>query len=185
MPASCWQYAGMTQAEDQHELDLGAVFAALERPLALVDSPERRAEIRRFIEAARIHLERAIFDLLSKIVESINEASGANAHLRYEGGVLRLVVESREPPEPEAEPIFTADVDMEKVTIRLPKDLKDLIDQAANLRGSSANAWYIQELGRSIARFIREEARREDVQRRPGRHPWRPGGSLRGFVGED
>jgi len=175
----------MTQADRQQDIDLNAVFDALQRPLALIDSPERRAEIERYVEAARIHLERAIFDLLSRIVESINEASGANAHLRYEAGVLRLVVESREAPEAEGEPIFAADADMEKVTIRLPKDLKDLIDQAASLRGSSANAWYIRELGRTVARFVRDEAQREDDLRRPGRHRWRPGGSLRGFVGED
>ena len=36
----------MTQAQrQQREIDLSTVFEALERPLALIDSPERRADM--------------------------------------------------------------------------------------------------------------------------------------------
>ena len=41
---------------------------------------------------------------------------------------------------------------MEKVTVRLPEDLKDLIDRLARQEGFSANNWYIRELARATAR---------------------------------
>jgi uncharacterized protein (DUF1778 family) len=70
---------------------------------------------------------------------------------------------------------------MEKVTIRIPSELKDLISQAANLRGISVNNWYVRELGRTISRQVREQVREE--QRRE-RHERRQSRGLRGFVGD-
>ncbi len=181
----------MTQAQrQQQQIDLAQVFEALARPLGLVDSPERRADLQRYIDSARIHLERAVFDLLSSVVNTFNDAgTGARGRLEYEGGVLNLVVEPTE-DEASAEPEqpFSIEGDMEKVTIRIPADLKELIDRAASVRGVSVNRFYIGELARSISRQVREQVR-EDVReaRREGRHERRHGGgsSLRGYVGED
>ena len=176
-----------SQGQQEHPLDLSAVFEALDRPLALIDSPERRAEIERYLQTARIHLERAILDLIAGVLQAVNAANGGvRVRLQYEAGAPSIVVEAAEAGAAnEQEPVFTVEGDVEKVTIRLPKELKELIDQAASLGGRSANAWYIRELGRSVSRFVRDEARREDDQRRHGRRGWRPGGSLRGFVGDD
>jgi hypothetical protein len=175
----------MTQAQSQQrEIDLAPVFAALERPLALVDNPERRSDMQRFVEAARVHLERAIFDLLSEVTTAVNEAgAGARARLEYQGGKLFLVVQPAVEEEnggPQ-EPLFSVEGDMEKVTIRIPSELKDLISQAANLRGISVNNWYVRELGRTISRQVREQVREE--QRRE-RHERRQSRGLRGFVGD-
>jgi len=180
----------MTQAQrQQREIDLKAVFEALERPLALVDSPERQSDIRRYIEAARVHLERSIFDLLSGAVQAVNESGGGvRSHLEYQAGVLHHVVEpagEESGSDAEAEPLFSIEGDVEKVTIRIPAELKDLISQAANLRGTSVNTWYVRELARTISRQVRDQIRdqaRDEVRNRRGER--RRGSSLRGFVGE-
>ena len=179
----------MTQAQSQHrEIDLAKVFEALDRPLGLVDSPERRGDIQRYLESARVHLERAVFDLLSEAVSAVNEAGGGlKARLEYRGGVLDLVVEAvGEEGSPEPERAFSIEGDMEKVTIRIPAELRDLINQAANVRGVSMNAWYVRELARSISRQVRGQVREEmRGTRREQRGRGGGGRSLHGFVGED
>ncbi|HLF70945.1 MAG TPA: Arc family DNA-binding protein [Dehalococcoidia bacterium] len=168
----------MTQAQTRHELDLTPLFQALVTPLGLIDSPERRQEIERYFDAARIHLERAVFDLLDTSLRAINEATpGANVRLQYEAGKPVLVIDpvaaTEEASESETEPVFTVEGDMEKVTIRLPRELKDLIDQAANLSGRSANSWYIRHLAWAIRDSIRQTNRgpRRDRGPRWGHQP--------------
>ena len=163
---------------------MSAVFEALERPLGLVEDPERRAAFQRYLESARVHLERAVFDLLSGAVEAVNEAGGTmRALLEYRAGALYLVVEpAAEEVAAEPERPFAPGDEVEKVTIRIPAELKDLISQAANLRGVSANPWYVRELARAvrdISRQIRGDERRQEREERQGRR-----GSLRGFVGD-
>ncbi|HWO73241.1 MAG TPA: Arc family DNA-binding protein [Dehalococcoidia bacterium] len=169
----------MTQADDrQHAIDLDSIFAALAEPLALIDSPERRAEVERYLQAARVHLERAVFVLLSQLVDAVNAAGGRKARLQYEGGRLRLAFDAAaqaEPDAPEADAFFSVEGDMEKVTIRLPKELKELIDQAATHAGRSANSWYIRELARAIARHARGFQR----------HGWPGGPSDAADIGAD
>jgi hypothetical protein len=177
----------MTQAQrQQKEINLDNVFQALERPLGLIDNPERRNDMQRYVESARIHLERAIFDVLSDITATVNEAgTGARARLEYQGGKLYLVVEGtvEEESAQEAERLFSVEGDVEKVTIRLPSELKDLISQAANLRGVSVNNWYVRELARTISRQVRDQVREEQRRnRREERHGSR---GLHGFVGRD
>jgi len=194
----------MTQADDrQHAIDLDSIFAALDQPLALIDNPDRRAEVERYLQAARVHLERAAFVLLSQLVDAMNANGGRKARLQYEGGGLRLAFDAAAQAEadaPEADAFFSVEGDMEKVTIRLPKDLKELIDQAATYAGRSANSWYIRELARAIARHARDFQRHgwpgfppgpEDMRGdAPGPSPaWqgrrRFGRRLKGFVGDE
>lgn len=186
MPSVCWQNAGMTQAQrQQKEINLNSVFEALEQPLGLIDSPERRSDMQRYVEAAKIHLERAIFDVLSEMATAVNEAgTGARVRLEYQAGKLYLVVEgtTEEEASPEPERLFSVEGDVEKVTIRLPTELKDLISQAANLRGVSLNNWYVRELARTISRQVRDQVREEQRRSRRGDRQNR---GLRGFVGED
>jgi len=177
----------MTQAQrQQREIELKSVFEALERPLGLIDNAERRADMQRYVEAARIHLERAIFDVLSDVTSAVNDAgAGARARLEYQGGKLFLVVEAVQEAEsgPEAEPLFSVEGDVEKVTIRLPGELKELISQAANLRGMSVNTWYVRELARTISRQVRDQVREGQREARQERRRGNRG--LRGFVGRE
>lgn len=175
----------MTAEQRHSEIDFGPLLAGLEQPLALISDPQRREELQAYINAARPHVERAAFDVLSQAVAAFNDANpDQRARLEYSNGALYVAVEAA--PEPEPETSFS-DGDQEKVTLRLPKELKELIDLAAGRHGMSANNWYVRELSRTIARQVREsvrEATREERResRRRGYYRGR-GGSLRGFVG--
>ncbi|HLF80113.1 MAG TPA: hypothetical protein VJB57_21745 [Dehalococcoidia bacterium] len=140
----------MTSGTQQTELNLDGVFSALRKPLDLVDSPDRRADFERFIDAARVHQERAIFDLLDQVATVVNEA-GTNAHvkLEYQAGRLNLAVQTAEAEE--SGPVFSSEDAVERVTIRLPAELKTSIDAAAVASGTSINTWYVRTLARALA----------------------------------
>ena len=172
----------MTAESQRKRIELDRIIAALEQPLVLIENPERRAEIERYIALARAQLERAVFALLSEVVVAIDAPGGdKRARLVYEDGALHLVVEPVEPREPEgSEPSF-GEGHPEKVTIRIAKELKDLIDRASSFQGLSANRWYIRELSRVAARYAREQVMDQFAGKRRGnRGRW---GSLKGFVG--
>ena len=177
----------MTSNNPSTEIDLGPLLAGLEQPLQLIGDAETRERLQAYINAARPQVERAAFDVLSQVVNAFNDANPEQrARLEYANGALHVRVEAAQDGEPE--PSFS-DSDLEKVTLRLPKELKELIDMAAGRHGISANNWYVRELSRTIARHVREsmrESAREERHegRRRGFYRGR-GGGLQGFVGGD
>ena len=184
----CRHYDGtMTSEPRRTEIDLGPLLAGLEQPLQLISDADTRDRLQAYINAARPQVERAAFDVLSQAVNAFNDANPEQrAHLEYGDGALHVRMEAASDSEPA--PAFD-DSDLEKVTLRLPKELKELIDMAAGRHGISANNWYVRELSRTIARQVHNamrEAGREDRRdgRRRGFYRGR-GGSLQGFVGGD
>jgi hypothetical protein len=161
-------------------LDLSGLLAGLEQPLQLIDSPQRRQELQAYVGAARPHVERAAFDLLSQAVAAFNDANReTQARLEYDAAGLHLAVEAAGGAAPEAS---FSDSDPERVTLRLPKDLKELIDSLASRHGMSANNWYVRELSRIIGRQAGESIREE---MRAGRRGYRGRSSrLKGYVGD-
>jgi hypothetical protein len=177
----------MTANNRRTNIDFAPLLAALEQPLQLVGESQLREQIQAYIGAAGPHVERAAFDLLSQAVSAVNDANpDQRARLEYADGKLFVSVE----PAPDAEPETSFnDSDLEKVTLRLPRELKELIDMAAGRHGISANNWYVRELSRTIARGVRDSLRESTGEgrrqgRRRGFYRGR-GGSLRGFVGGD
>jgi hypothetical protein len=173
--------------EQRHiAINIAPILQAFEQPLALVDDPERRGDFQRLLEMARFAVERSLFDAFSQAATVVNESQGdVRARLEYLNGTLNFVVEPATPERSEDGPAQAPFIegDPEKVTIRIPKELKDLIDRAANFQGLSANSWYIRELSRTIARAAREHAMEERSERRRSNRTRR--GSLHGFVGPD
>jgi hypothetical protein len=166
-------------SERRTSLDLAGLAAGIEQPLSLIDNPQRRAELQAFVNAARPHIERAAFDLLSQAVAAFNDAvPDQRARLEYDAGALRLAIEPRSAPH--GEPAFD-EGEPERVTLRLPKELKDLIDGLASRGGMSANNWYVRELSRVIGRHLGDELRFEVRGQRRGYRGRRS--SLKGFVG--
>src|SRR5688572_2152494 len=171
-------------AQRRTRLDLDSLLTGLEQPLQLIDNPQRRQELQAYVSAARPQVERAAFDLISAAVAAFNDATQeAQAKLEYDMTGLHLVVEPRkEGPTPEAS---FSDSDPERVTLRLPKELKDLIDSLASRHGMSSNNWYVRELSRVIGRSLGDSVRddlRDDM--RSGRRGYRARSSkLKGFVG--
>jgi hypothetical protein len=174
------------------EFKTESVFEALKSPLGLVEDPERRQAFERYVEAARYPLERAVFDLLSQLVTAADEQVADRYHLRlsYTPGALKLDVE----PVPGAAddatagdvPDWSADGETEKITIRIPAELKDLATQAAASAGVSANSWFV----RAMARAVRAMDERPEAPRPPWppepprpREPSKQGKKLQGWYG--
>jgi predicted HicB family RNase H-like nuclease len=146
----------MTTVQSHHAIQTNEVFDALKGPLALIDDPQRREDMQRFVDTARVHQERAVFDLISDIVARVNESSGdTKVRLEYQAREFRLTVDANQPAEDTSDPLTRMDGDLDKVTIRLPKALKDLIDTVAADRGVSLNSWYVRTLARGVAHQTR------------------------------
>jgi hypothetical protein len=163
-------------------IDLSPLFSALEQPLAFIDAPEKRAELQLYLGGVRLHLERALYECLSRLAEAVDSSDAAlGAHLEYRSEGPRLVLELQGEAEAPADGLPFVEGDLEKVTIRLPHDLKETVDRLANQLGLSANSWYIRELARTIARQMRgEDGDGEPPERRPRGNRR---SSLKGFVG--
>lgn len=166
------------------EIRTEPVFDALKQPLALVESDERRRAIETYVEAARLPLERAVFDLMSQVAQAVDEKVGAHYRVRlaYRPGGLAVEVDERTGNGEEAQ-YSAMEGDVEKITIRIPAELKDLAQQAASRAGTSANTWFIKALARAV--------RNIDVQTTPtaewheGRRRHGRGSRLSGWVGGD
>jgi len=171
------------------ELRTEPLFDALKQPLALIESDDRRRQIETYIEAARIPLERAVHDLMSQLATSVDEQVTAHYRVRlaYQPGGLSVEVDKKAPANGEEQPFSTAEGDVEKITIRIPAELKDLAQQAASRAGTSANTWFVKALARAV-RNIEVQTAPPPPQRgwREERRP--PGGRgsrLSGWVGGD
>lgn len=165
------------------ELPTEPVFDALKQPLGLIDNDERRRQVETYIEAARVPVERAVHDLMSQLVQAVDEQIGEHYRIRlsYRPGGLGLEIEEKVQDGDEAR--WTAlEGDIEKITIRLPAELKDLATQAAASAGTSANSWFIKALARATRSMDAAPRRhqREHSQERRGR-----GDRFSGWIGED
>jgi hypothetical protein len=160
-----------------------AVFDAFKQPLALIEDDERRRAIERYLEAARTPVERAVFDVLSELVQSLDErvAEHYRVRLAYRPGGLALEVEERV-QNGEQEQWSALEGDVEKITIRIPAELKELATQAAARAGTSANTWFVKALGRALRNIEVQSAQPPPSWRRERRGQ---GSRLSGWVGGD
>ena len=169
------------------ELNTEPVFDALKQPLALIESDERRRSIETYVEAARTPLERAVFDLMSQLAQAVDEKVAAHYRVRlaYRPGGLSVEVDEKTGNGEEAQ-YSSLEGDVEKITIRIPAELKDLAQQAASKAGTSANTWFVKALARAV--------RNIDVQTAPPppprfgreeRHGPSRGSRLSGWIGGD
>lgn len=161
------------------EFTTESIFQALKSPLAVVDSPERRTQLEDYVEAARLPLERSVFDLLSNFAEAVDAevSSHYQVTLSYRPGVLDLQVRASEPAEQPEETWSLAEGEVEKITLRIPAELKDLASEAAARSGLSVNSWFV----RVLARALRRAEEPEERHRRRGRR----GRRLTGWVGPE
>lgn len=128
------------------------VFDALKATLNVVENAERRKQLENFIDAARLSLERSVFDLLSRFADDVNGQVSAHYDVRlsYRPGVLELDVRPREPGEPAGEAWSMAEGEVEKITLRIPAELKELATEAAAKAGLSVNTWFVRVLARAV-----------------------------------
>ena len=172
------------------ELTTESVFAALKSLLGVVDNPERRKQLEDYVEACRLPLDRAVSDLISQVADSVNtEVSGHyEVTLGYRPNALTLEVRAREPGEAPEEAFSMAEGDVEKITLRIPAELKELATEAAGRASLSVNAWFIRVLARALRTSEASEPPLDDEDRgRHRRHGRGPGGGKRlsGWVGPE
>ena len=119
------------------------IFEALKVPLGVIDNPERQQQIKDYIEAARVNVERSVFDLLAQFAEAVNEEVSAHYEvtLNYKPGVLDLDVKRREAREPDDAGWSMADGEVEKITIRLPAEPQERAAEAAKPGSTCAQMW--------------------------------------------
>ena len=154
---------------------------ALEQALELVEEPERRAALERFLRAARPYLEEALRGLLVEAAEAVNQATEG----RYEAMVVsdsqgtRLEIAPRAEAEKAAEgPWPFSQEDVDRITLRLPGELKEMIARMAEEAGLSVNLWINQALARQFG------AGQPAGEGHPGRHR-RRGRRMHGWVGPE
>ncbi|MEX2246387.1 MAG: hypothetical protein WEC75_06845 [Dehalococcoidia bacterium] len=164
------------------ELRTEPVFDALKQPLSLIESDERRRAIEAYIEAARIPLERAVHDLMSQLAQTVDEHVSEHYRVRlsYRPGGLTVEVDGKAQNGEETR-WSTLEGDVEKITIRIPAELKDLATQAAAQAGTSANTWFVKALARALRNMdAHGSSRNEWRDERRGR-----GSRLSGWMGGD
>lgn len=166
------------------ELRIQSLLDALKQPLALIDNDERRRQIETYLDAAQVQLERAANDLMSQMAQAIDEQVQDHYRIRlaYRPGGLAIEVEEKVGDGDEAR-WTTLEGDVEKITIRIPAELKDLATQAAQRAGTSANSWFVKALARSIRSS--ESSAPPTHWKHESRHPGRSGSRLTGWVGGD
>jgi predicted HicB family RNase H-like nuclease len=124
-------------------------------PIALMDDKSRET-VEAFIATARVHQERAIIDVLSELTAIVNaDATDTAIHLEYESKQLVLAIDHFNTAE--TDELARMNGDPEKITIRLPAQLKEGIDQAANARGVSLNTWCLWTLATALSRHQRRQ----------------------------
>ena len=177
--AKCQYYAGVMPDKNSIEIpvDIAAIKLALQQPLAFVDAAERRSAVQAYLEGASFYLERALIQFMSSVAADLNNQADLVARVEYRQEAPCLVIERR--GEGLDESAAFVEGDLEKITIRVPRDLKSMIDRLASGEGLSANSWYIRELARTISRFSRDLQHEETRQGRRGNRS----SSLKGFVG--
>ena len=159
------------------------IFEALKSPLGMIDDPQRQQQIQDYIDAARANLERSVFDLLSEFADAVNDEVSAHYEvaLNYKPGVLDLSVRAREASEIDEETFSMGDGEVEKVTIRVPAELKELAAEAAKKASLSANSWFVRQLARSVRNADVDVTVERSERRHRGRRKGR-GGKLTGWV---
>lgn len=170
------------------QISTDTVFDALRQPLALIEDQERRQAFERYVDAARVPLERAVFDLLSAVVDDINAAvkDRYEVRLNYRSGGLSLDVHPVAAAQEERpDTVWTlGEGEVEKITIRIPAELKDLIVQASARAGTSLNSWFVRTLAQAL-RDIERAAQQPppNAPHPPHEGPGRKGSRLSGWVG--
>jgi hypothetical protein len=168
------------------ELNTQPVFDALKQPLALIESDERRRGFETYIEAARTPLERAVYDLMSQLAQAVDDKVAAHYRVRlaYRPGGLAVEVDEKAGSGEEAQ-YSSLEGDVEKITIRIPAELKDLAQQAASKAGTSANTWFVKALARAVRNIEVQTAPPPPGFGREGRRGPGRGSRLSGWIGGD
>ncbi len=160
-------------------IDTSPIFEAFQATLALV-SDEERQRLERILSASQDSVQRALLDLLRGVADEVNSGSGDQVHAEVGFGAdgPEFKVSAAPPAEEGAAIEFQFDTgEIERLTLRLPSELKELAALAAEQHGVSLNTWLTRLVSREASR------RSEAPGRRSRRRDRGPGQSLKGWIG--
>ncbi len=137
------------------------VMEAFDDALKLVEDEAQRERFRRVVSAARTSVERSVHDLIAEVVADLDEAlrGYVQVDLRYQASGLSVEVNPRPAAELAEEEETSLAGEFERLTLRLPSELKDRATAAAAEAGLSLNSWLVRTVARSLTQSLRESAR--------------------------
>ncbi|MBM4411609.1 MAG: toxin-antitoxin system HicB family antitoxin [Chloroflexi bacterium] len=162
-------------------IEIAPILEAFDDAIALVEDPEQRARLQRVLRAAAPAVESAATGIVRAMAAEVNEVAGGAVHAEVVHGAdgPELRVEARSPMEPSSTaPDLEFDAsEIERLTLRLPSELKEIAAIAAQQAGVSLNAW--------LTRVVSQEAgrRRGRAGRGTGRSDHGVSQTLKGWIG--
>jgi hypothetical protein len=105
---------------------------------------------RRLTQALGSSLHLRLLDVVSEAALALSGSVPGRIEVRLAGRDPELVyIEEEEQPEP-AQATSADDAFSARITLRLPEGLKAQLEVAANLEGTSVNAWIVRALQRGL-----------------------------------
>ena len=146
--------------------DLRRIAEAQKKALALVENPEKREALDRFLESSGPLVESATRDALHELVEEMNAQLAPHARVRLvqEGSKLLPEVVSLAEEISKGRAVVIDSDSISKVLVRMPSEVKSMAAEAAQKAGTSLNSWTVAVLERAVAN-LRER------QQRAGQRP--------------
>ena len=163
-------------------IEIGPILEAFDDALALIEDGEQRARLQRVLRAAAPAVENAAIGIVRAAAAEVNEVSGGavRAEVVHSAEGPELRVEALSPMEPSSTaPDLEFDAsEIERLTLRLPSELKEVAAIAAEQAGVSLNAWLTRVVSQEAGRRGRSGRGRDFGH---GEH----GGSqtLKGWIG--
>jgi hypothetical protein len=104
---------------------------------------------RRLTQALGSSLHLRLLDVVSEAALALSGSVPGRIEVRLAGRDPELVYIEEEEPEP-VQPASADDAFSARITLRLPEGLKAQLEVAANLEGTSVNAWIVRALQRGL-----------------------------------
>lgn len=164
-------------------IEITPIIEAFDDALALVEDAEQRARLQRVLRAATPAVESAAAGMIRAAAAEVNEVAGGAVHAEvvHGAGGPEFRVEAISPMEPSnTAPDLEFDAsEIERLTLRLPSELKEIAAIAAEQAGVSLNAWLTRVVSQEAGRRRGRSGRGRDGGH--GEH----GGSqtLKGWIG--
>ncbi len=162
------------------QLRTDPLLQAFDDALALIEDDDQRERFSRVLAASRPAVDRAAVDLVGDVVDTINEALGDEARVQLtvaSDGVSVAVTRPDADVDDTAPSLAATTEEMERLTLRLPAEVKAQATTIAAEAAMSLNTWIVRSIARALARELERDRRRRSGRRRRR-------GSLRGRVGD-
>ena len=150
--------------------DLHKIVEAQKKALALVENPEKREALERFLESSGPLVESAARDAIHELIEELNDQLAPHARVRLvqEGSKVVAEVVSLADEIGKGRTVLIDGDSISKVLIRMPSEVKTMAADAAQRAGTSLNSWTVNVLERAVVN-LRE--RQQKAGESPGPSP--------------